>query len=170
MVLGEDEDSGDDDAGSQYDTTTFQAHLPDVRPLLEPVGGWTSLASREVSAPVEEEGEPGEGRAGAGPSARGATSSGAPREGSVVPLSRARSPRTQLAVGAAASSSEARAPSTGVRTRGQIASAAQRSFDTPSAQALRSTWPAGGSTEGPSHVPSGGSGLPGSRPLLPLSG
>jgi hypothetical protein len=41
-VLGEDEDSGDDDAGSWYDTATFLAHLPDVRPLLEPVGGSTS--------------------------------------------------------------------------------------------------------------------------------
>jgi hypothetical protein len=53
MVSGEDEDSGDDDAGSRYDTMTFLAHLPDVRPLLEPVGGWTSQASREVSAPIE---------------------------------------------------------------------------------------------------------------------
>jgi hypothetical protein len=39
MVSGEDEDSGDDDAGSWYDTVTFLAHLPDVRPLLEPIGG-----------------------------------------------------------------------------------------------------------------------------------
>jgi hypothetical protein len=62
-VSGEDEDSGDDDAGSRYDTVTFLAHLPDVRPLLEPVGGSTSQASREVSAPVEGEGEPEEGRA-----------------------------------------------------------------------------------------------------------
>jgi hypothetical protein len=38
-VLGEDDDSGDDDTGSQYDTVTFLAHLPDVRPLLEPIGG-----------------------------------------------------------------------------------------------------------------------------------
>jgi hypothetical protein len=39
MVSGEDEDSGDDDAGSWYDTVTFLAHLPNVRPLLEPIGG-----------------------------------------------------------------------------------------------------------------------------------
>jgi hypothetical protein len=38
-VLGEDEDSGDDDTGSRYDTATFLAHLPNVRPLLEPIGG-----------------------------------------------------------------------------------------------------------------------------------
>jgi hypothetical protein len=29
-VSGEDEDNGDDDAGSRYDTTTFLVHLPDV--------------------------------------------------------------------------------------------------------------------------------------------
>jgi hypothetical protein len=63
MVSGEDEDSGDDDAGSRYDTMTFLVHLPDVRPLLEPVGGSTSQALREVSAPVEGEGELEEERA-----------------------------------------------------------------------------------------------------------
>jgi hypothetical protein len=42
MVSGEDEDSGDDDAGSRYDIATFLAHLPDVWPLLEPVRGSTS--------------------------------------------------------------------------------------------------------------------------------
>jgi hypothetical protein len=42
MVSGEDEDNGDNDAGSRYDTVTFLAYLPDVRPLLEPVGGSTS--------------------------------------------------------------------------------------------------------------------------------
>jgi hypothetical protein len=41
-VSGEDDDSGDDDAWSRYDTTTSLAHLPNVRPLLEPIGGSTS--------------------------------------------------------------------------------------------------------------------------------
>jgi hypothetical protein len=41
-VSGEDEDSGDDDAGSRYDTVTFLVHLPNVWPLLEPIGGSTS--------------------------------------------------------------------------------------------------------------------------------
>jgi hypothetical protein len=41
-VSGEDEDSGDDDAESQYDTVTFLTHLLNVQPLLEPVGGSTS--------------------------------------------------------------------------------------------------------------------------------
>jgi hypothetical protein len=67
-VMGEDEDSGDDDAGSRYHTVTFLVHLPDVRPLLEPIGGGsTSQASREVSVPIEGKGEPAEGRARAGP-------------------------------------------------------------------------------------------------------
>jgi hypothetical protein len=34
MALEEDDDdSEDDDTGSRYDTTTFLAHLPDVRSL-----------------------------------------------------------------------------------------------------------------------------------------
>jgi hypothetical protein len=85
-VLGEDEDSGDDDAGSRYDTVTFLAHLPDVRPLLEPIGGGsTSQASSEVSAPVEGEGEPAEGRARAGPLERGSTLPGVPQRRSEAP-------------------------------------------------------------------------------------
>jgi hypothetical protein len=115
-VSGEDEDSGDDDAESRYDIVTFLAHLPNVRPLLEPVGGSTSQASRDVLVPIEEEGELGEGRAGAGPSVRGATSFGALQEGSVAPLPRAQSPRTQPVVRATASVSEAKAPSTAIRT------------------------------------------------------
>jgi hypothetical protein len=66
IVLREDEHehSDDDDAGSLYDTMTFLAHLPDVRPLLEPISrGSTSQALRAVSVPVEREGEPAEGRA-----------------------------------------------------------------------------------------------------------
>jgi hypothetical protein len=38
MVSGEDEDISNDDAGSWYDITTILAYLPDVRPLLEPIG------------------------------------------------------------------------------------------------------------------------------------
>jgi hypothetical protein len=38
-VMGEDKDSGDDDTGSRYDTVTSLAHLPNVWPLLEPIGG-----------------------------------------------------------------------------------------------------------------------------------
>jgi hypothetical protein len=65
-VSGEDEDNGDDDVGSWYDSMTYLAHLPDVRPLLEPIGGLTSWASREASGPIEGEGEPGERRTGVG--------------------------------------------------------------------------------------------------------
>jgi hypothetical protein len=46
MVSGEDEDSSDDDTGSRYDTATFLAYLPDVRPLLEPVGGHRGKSRR----------------------------------------------------------------------------------------------------------------------------
>jgi hypothetical protein len=73
MVSGEDEDNSND-VGSQYDIVTFLAHLLDVRPLLEPIGGSTSQALREVSAPVEGEGESVEGTARVGPSERGSTS------------------------------------------------------------------------------------------------
>jgi hypothetical protein len=114
-------------------------HLPNVRPFLEPIGGSTSQASREAPVPVEGEGEPGERRVGVGPTARGATSSRAPQEESVVPLPRAQAPRAPMAVGAVASASEAGAPSMGVRTRGQLALAAQRTLDAPLARAPRST-------------------------------
>jgi hypothetical protein len=73
------EDGDDDDVGLWYDTTTFLAHLPDVRPLLEPIsGGSTSQASRVVSAPVEGEEEPAEGRVREGPSKRGSAMPGVP--------------------------------------------------------------------------------------------
>jgi hypothetical protein len=59
-VSGEDDDSGDDDAWSRYNTVTSLAHLPNVRPFLESIGGSTSQASRGALAPVEGEGELGE--------------------------------------------------------------------------------------------------------------
>jgi hypothetical protein len=37
-VSREDEDSSDDDVGSQYDTTTFLAHFPDMQPYWCPLG------------------------------------------------------------------------------------------------------------------------------------
>jgi hypothetical protein len=39
---------------------TYLVHLPDVRPLLEPIGGSTSRVSREASGPVDGEGDLGE--------------------------------------------------------------------------------------------------------------
>jgi hypothetical protein len=123
----EDEDSGDDDAGSRCDTVTFLTHLLDVRPLLEPIGGGsTSQASRAVSAPVEGEEEPAEGRTREGPLERGSATLGVPQGMSMAPRPRVRSPRTSLSGGTATSTSEARAPSLGVRTQGQIASSMQR--------------------------------------------
>jgi hypothetical protein len=115
----EDEDSDDNDDESRYDTVTFLAHLPDVRPLLEPIsGGSTSQASRAVSAPVEGEEELAEGRAREGPSERGSATPGVPQGLLVAPGLRVRSPRSSLSGGTAMLTSEARAPSSGVRTRG----------------------------------------------------
>jgi ribosome biogenesis protein Tsr3 len=85
-VSGEDDDSGDDDAWSRYDTVTSLAHLPNVRPFLEPIRGSTSQASREAPTLVEGEEELGDRRVGAGPAAREAASSRAPQEGSVASL------------------------------------------------------------------------------------
>jgi hypothetical protein len=54
----ESDDSGNNDAGSLYDTATFLSHLPDVWSLQGPVGGGsTSRASRAALAPVEREEE-----------------------------------------------------------------------------------------------------------------
>jgi hypothetical protein len=92
-VSGEDEDSGDDDAGSRYDTMTFLAHLPDVRPLLEPIGGGlTSQTSREVSAPIKGEVVSAEGRAREGPSEKGSASPRVPQGRSAASCPRVRSP------------------------------------------------------------------------------
>jgi hypothetical protein len=63
------EDSNDDDVGSWYDTVTFLAHLLDVRPLLEPISGGST---------VEGEEEPAEGRAREGPLERGSATLGVP--------------------------------------------------------------------------------------------
>jgi hypothetical protein len=167
----EDEDNGDDEAGSRYDTVTFLAHLPDVRPLLEPIGGGsTSQASRAVSVPIEGDEEPAEGRAREGPLERGSAMPGVPQGTSVAPRPRVNSPRTSLSGGTSMSMSEARAPSLGVRTQGHIASSAQRTSGATSTQAPRSTRPTGGSTEGPSQKPSSGSGKLETKPLIPLFG
>jgi hypothetical protein len=122
---GEDDDDsdGDDDALSRYDVATGLADLPDVRPFLEPIGGSTSQASVLAPVTVEVE-EPEEVGAGAGPSMGGAASSGTPQEGSTALPPRAQAPRAQAAGGATTSSSTPGAPSTGVRTRGQLALAA----------------------------------------------
>jgi hypothetical protein len=63
-VSVEDEDSSDDDAGSRYDTATFLVHLPDVRPLLEPVGGSTSRRRGKSRRPSRGKGPSGSFRVG----------------------------------------------------------------------------------------------------------
>jgi hypothetical protein len=166
----EDEDSDDNDVGSRYDAVTFQAHLPVVQPLLEPISeGSTSQASRVVSAPIEGEEEPAKGRAREGPSKRGSIMPGVPKGMSVVPRPRVCSPRTSSTGETTMSMPEARVPSSGVRTRGQTASLVQRTPGTSSAQAPRSARSTGGLMEGPSQKPSSGSRKPEMKPPIPLS-
>jgi hypothetical protein len=56
MVLGEDDDSDDNNTWLRYDTATSLTDLPNVRPFLEPIGGrpprrqgqpWHPLRGRE---------------------------------------------------------------------------------------------------------------------------
>jgi hypothetical protein len=171
-VSGENDDDGDedDDALSRYDAMTGLADVLDVCPFLEPIGGSTSQTSKLASVSVEVEEELEEVGAGVGPSTGGAASLRAPREGSTAPPSRAQAPQAQAAAGAATPSSTSGALSIGMRTQGQLASAAQRAQGALPTRAPRSARPAGGPTGGPSQAPSGVSGRPGSRPLVPISG
>jgi hypothetical protein len=69
MISGEDDDDSDgedDDALSRYEAVTGLGDLPDIRPLLEPVGGSSSLVVVVEETDEEEEKE-------AGPSTGGAT-------------------------------------------------------------------------------------------------
>jgi hypothetical protein len=167
----EDGDSEEDDAGSRYDTVTFLAHLPDVRSLQGLVsGGSTSQASRAASTPVEGEEERAEGRAHEGSLERRSIKPGVALTTSTAPWTRAWSPRTLSVGGAATSMPKVRAPSSGMRTRGQTDPMAQRTPGALSVQALRSSGPIRGSTEGPSQGASGGSVRLGTKPLIPMSG
>jgi hypothetical protein len=60
--------------------------------------------------------------------------------------------------------------SAGVRTRGQLASEAQKAQGGASVRAPRSARPAGGAATRPQSAAPGGSGRTGSRPLVPISG
>jgi hypothetical protein len=161
----DDDSDGDDDALSRYDAATGLADLPDVRPFLEPIWWLTSQASGLAPVTIEVEEVPEEAGASAGPSMGGAASSSTPQEGSTsLPL------RAQAVAGAATSSSTFGTPSTGVRTRGQLASAAQRAQGAPPTRAPRSARLAGGLMVGPPQAPLVVSMGPGSRPLVPISG
>jgi hypothetical protein len=172
MTSGEeDDDDDDDDAELRYDTATTLAYLPDVRFLQEPVGGGsTSQASRVASAPIEGEEEWTEGRAHEGPSGRRSAEPVVLPSSSVALHPRARSPWTSLAGKSTPPPPETRAPSSGVRTRGQMASAAKRTPEASSTKALRSPGLTKGPTEGSSQKPSSGLGKPGAKPLIPMSG
>jgi hypothetical protein len=165
------EESNDNDTGSQYKTTTFLMHLPDVRSRRYPsAGGSTSQASRAASAPVEGEEDRPEERAHEGPLERRSAEPGIPLTTFAAPRTCTQSPRTLSAGGAAASMPEAGALSPGIRTRGQVALMTQRTLRTSSAQARGSSRPTRGSMECSSQGALGSSGKPGTKPLNPMSG
>jgi hypothetical protein len=116
---------------------------------------------------VEEETEEEAGKE-AGPSTGGAAPSRTPQEGSTGLPSPVQAPQAQPVAGAAVPVSSSATPPAGVRTRGQLASEAQRTRGGPLAKAPRSTWPAGGPTARPPQAAPGGSDRPGPRPLVPL--
>jgi hypothetical protein len=158
-------------SGEEDDTATTLAYLPDVRFLQEPVdGGLTSQTSRAALTPVEGEEEWTEGRAHEGPSGRRSAEPVVLPSSSVALHPRARSPWTSLAGKSTPPPPETRAPSSGVRTRGQMASAAKRTPEASSTKALRSPGLTKGPTEGSSQKPSSGLGKPGAKPLIPMSG
>jgi hypothetical protein len=136
-VSGEDDDDSDgedNDALSRYEAATGLGDLPDIRPLLEPVGG--SSSSVVVVEKTEEEAEKE-----AGPSTGGATLPWAQQGGSTEPPAPIQAPPAQAEVGAAAPASSSVVPPVGVRTLGQLASEAQRMQGGVSARAPRSARP-----------------------------
>jgi hypothetical protein len=149
---------------------TTLAHLSDVRFLQEPIGGGsTSQASRAASAPVEGEEERIERRAPKGSSGSGSTELVVPPSSSVALHPRARSPRTSLASKSATPPPETRTSSSGMRTRGQTASAAKRTLESSSVKAMRSPGSTKGSMEGSMQKPSSDPGKPRAKPLIPMS-
>jgi hypothetical protein len=165
-VSGEDDGSSDedDDALSRYEIATRLGDLPDIRPLLEPIGG----ASSSVVVVEEVEGK----KVGkeAGPSTGGAVLPRSRREGSTgTPAPAGASQAPAGAEAAVPASSSAAAPA-GVRTRGQLASEAQRAQGGVPAGAPRSARPAGEAAARPPAAVPGGSSRAGSRYLVPISG
>jgi hypothetical protein len=165
-VSGEDDGSSDEDedALSRYEIATRLGDLPDIRPLLEPIGG------RSSSVVVVEEVEGKKVEKGSGPSRGGAILPRTRREGSSgtsAPAGASQAPAGAETVVPASSS--AAAP-VGVRTRGQLASGAQRAQGGVLAGAPRSARPAGEAAAGPPAAVPGGSSRAGSRYLVPISG
>jgi hypothetical protein len=93
-----------------------------------------------------------------------------PPSSSVALHLRPRLPRTSSGGKSATPPPETRMPSSGMRTRGQMASAAKRTPEASSAKAPRSPRSTKGLTEGSLQKPSSGSGKPGAKRLIPMSG
>jgi hypothetical protein len=158
----DDSDGEDDDALSRYEAATGLGDLPDIRPLLDPVGGSSSsvVVVEETEEEVEKE---------AGPSTGGAALSQTQQEGSTGLPAPIKAPPAQAEAGAAVPASSSVAPPVGVRTQGQLASEAQRTQGGALVRAPRSARPTGGPATRPPPAAPGGSDRPGSRPLVPLS-
>jgi hypothetical protein len=166
-ISGEDDDSSgeDDDALSRYETATGLGDLPDVRPLVEPIRG----ASSSVVV-VEESEEEEKTEKETGPSTGGAALPRTHQEGSTGTSAPAQAPQARAGAGTAVPASSSAAASAGVRTRGQLASEAQKAQGGASVRAPRSARPAGEAAARPQSAAPGGSGRTGSRPLVPISG
>jgi hypothetical protein len=113
------EDDGDDDVKSWYDTVTTLVHLPNMRFLQEPIGGGsTSQASRVASAPIEGEVERTKRRGPEGPSERGSDEPVVLPSSLVALHTCGRSPRTSSVGKSTVPPPKTKTSSSGVRTRG----------------------------------------------------
>jgi hypothetical protein len=111
-VSGEDDDSSDedDDALSRYEIATGLRDLPDIRPLLEPIGG----ASSSVVVVEEPEGKKAEKETG--PSMGGAALPWTRREGLTGTSAPAQAPQAWAGAGTVVPASSSASASAGVRT------------------------------------------------------
>jgi hypothetical protein len=167
----------DEYALSGYEAATGLGDLPNIRPLLEPIGG--SSSSVIVVEETEEEKEEEEKKKKekekekekkAGPSAGGAALPRTRREGSTGMPASVQAPQARAGARMVAPTSSSAAPSSGVRTRGQLASEVQKAQGGAPARAPRSARSTGGAAARSSSAASGGSDRAVSRPLVPISG
>jgi hypothetical protein len=165
-ISGEDDDSSgeDDDALSWYETATGLGDLPDIRPLLEPIRG-ASFSVVVIEASEEEKTEKE-----TGPSTGGVVLPWTQQEGSTGTPALAQAPQARAGAGTAVPASSSAAASVGVRTRGRLASEAQKAQGGASVRGPRSARSAGGAAARPQSAAPGGTDRTGSRPLVPISG
>jgi hypothetical protein len=172
MILGEDDDSSDedDDTLSRYETAIRLGDLPDIRPLLEPIRGSSSSVIVVKESEEEEKEKEKKTEKETGPSTGGAALPWTQQEGSTGMPAPAQAPQARAGAGTVVPASSSAAAPAGVRTRGQLASEAQKVQGGASVRAPRSARPAGGAIARPPSAAPGGSDRTGSRPLVPISG